>query len=203
MAKSKKNSTEQSICALPSFGPRGQASVSGILRALSRELPRMLAAAVFDRGRQVGQPIEIIKAAGIRQIVRLKNPGARIWKRWGAKREDAWRLRLRRGSASVRWWLFLASQPLQPCQLHDFNFAGGSENAGIPEFRLTSQVLRKCTTGPSPCAQVHLLRTLGISAPSCGALSEQYSYKTTTVGSTRDLIHPVEGPAKMCVTQLR
>jgi hypothetical protein len=132
-----------------------------------------------------------------------KLPGARIWKRWGAKREDAWRLRLRRGSASVRWWLFLASQPLQPCQLHDFNFAGGSENAGIPEFRLTSQALRKCTTGPSPCAQVHLLRTLGISAPSCGALSEQYSYKTTTVGSTRDLIHPVEGPAKMCVTQLR
>ena len=33
----------------------------------------MLAAAVFDRGRQVRQPIEIIKPAGIRQIVRLKN----------------------------------------------------------------------------------------------------------------------------------
>ena len=59
---------------------------------------------------------------------------ARILKTWGAKREDAWRLRWRTGSASVRSWLFLASQPLRPCQLHHFNFARRQRNAGIPEF---------------------------------------------------------------------
>ena len=45
----------------------------------------MLAAAVFDRGRQVRQPIEIIKPAGIRQIVRLKNSPALVFGKGGAK----------------------------------------------------------------------------------------------------------------------
>jgi hypothetical protein len=53
--------------------------------AISRELPRMLAAAVFDRGRQVRQPIEIIKPAGIRQIVRLKNSPALVFGKGGAR----------------------------------------------------------------------------------------------------------------------
>jgi len=44
-----------------------------------REMPRMLAAAAFDRVRQRRQPIEIIKPAGIRQIVRLKNAPALVF----------------------------------------------------------------------------------------------------------------------------
>ncbi len=39
-----------------------------------------------------------------------------------------------------------------------------------------------------------------VNPATCGAMSARFSYKTTTVESTRDLIHPVEGPAKMCVT---
>jgi hypothetical protein len=61
---------------------------------------------------------------------------ARILKTWGAKREDAWRLRWRTGSASVRSWLFLASQPLRPCQLHHFNFARRQRNAEFLNFGL-------------------------------------------------------------------
>jgi len=76
-----------------------------------------------------------------------KLPGARILKMWGAKREDVSRLRLRTGSASVRWLLFPTSQPLRPCQLHHFIRQAAARNTEIPEFRLMSEVLRKCTTG--------------------------------------------------------
>ena len=69
-----------------------------------------------------------------------KLPCARILKRWGVKREDASRLRSRRGSASVRWWLFPASQPLRPCQLHHFNFAGIDRN--LSKISLISSAVR-------------------------------------------------------------
>jgi hypothetical protein len=95
---------------------------------------------------------------------------ARILKTWGAKREDAWRLRWRTGSASVRSWLFLASQPLRPCQLHHFNFARRQRNAEFLNFRLTSQALRKCTTGCSS-ARGYFASCIG---SSCGAYEVQF-----------------------------